>query len=935
MKFLVSSGGKWIEEEVFERANLRMEKRSLEEHGEIRLREIGSDKRMKVQPLPSLPTNCSSDVAPAEAEEVGPYSSKQLLSSPMFCFTQKLYRYHDPKILSSRSLYFTPSSSSLHFRGGKEKEMTGFLFLFVAVVKSMIAMCCSFCDRGLSSLQERALCSPAHSSLLDNMSIAQFEEFVNRLAKCHHKEQLAQCLKVQSFQLRIASSLDAHRSILYSQATADTNFCFPVMVGSSKIYEVFACLSMNNIVGYNDWAIVTVTFKNGSRRCRLCLRSKCAHTEAWRQSSLVECVLRESDNHDHLLTSFFPYDRACDSLQLSSDCFSTGKRVLKQCEGSVSLKEQSFLAVLHYCAITSESVRYCRNRNNDIVLTSTDTKMENWSSYVGLCLFSSFGVFQLSFDNDIDGSTNIDHVIRMQGSVFTEELLRMFWSTWIIAPCNYRSFWKSRVYHYQTLSPFSTTVVAYKFFENYRKSFMKAAINFILLCNIDFREGLGGACEGGCMHLLMDGTYGGFESTKCKFIYSWKKTKPDNPAEFAVEHSAGPYFDQRTVDEEELIRLLYRFSKSATVFDKRKKKNVRIQEAGLLFDEYTNLDSRLQHPATSQRLRELDYLLNDPYVEVMKGVTRYFANDSMCTLLECITSIYSVHSYLPEAAFYSLECLLTTYSTVHAMKPPDVEDKNGMHAVLLKEAPILYAFLEAHTCVWTTFIPNEIRRVCDNLLRRSRKILDTWKEAHIDTADVVEDPVDDNYFETGLFYKGMPIVRNLGNYLKDKPYTSGSSCNKDYPKTGRATPGIFKLFCMHCERQVGFHVQKWDESVRTPFEIIFTRWLTAPKILCYDNSCNLSNFCLSREPLWFSKSRFIIDRLHYNGHKNCCPGHSPDENFEIMSKFKTQWCEQSNSCHSQAVRTQTFHMGQHMFLLHMLLHQHFHLMKTFDIRKTD
>lgn len=170
---------------------------------------------------------------------------------------------------------------------------------------------------------------------------------------------------MQSFQLRIASSHDAHHPILYSQATADTNFCFPVMVGSSKIYEAFACLSMSNIVGYNDWAIVTVTFKNGYRRCRLCLRSKCAHTEAWRKSSLIECVLRESDNHDHLLTSSFPYDRACDSLQLSSDCLSTGKRVLKQCEGSVSLKEESFLAVLHYSAITSETVRFCRNRNND------------------------------------------------------------------------------------------------------------------------------------------------------------------------------------------------------------------------------------------------------------------------------------------------------------------------------------------------------------------------------------------------------------------------------------------------------------------------------------------------------------------------------------------------------------------------------------------
>lgn len=41
---------------------------------------------------------------------------------------------------------------------------------------------------------------------------------------------------------------------------------------------------------------------------------------------------------------------------------------------------------------------------------------------------------------------------------------------------------------------------------------------------------------------------------------------------------------------------------------------------------------------------------------------------------------------------------------------------------------------------------------------------------------------------------------------------------------------------------------------------------TAPKVIIYDNGCNLHNYCLNREPTHFKESWFLVDRLHWANH---------------------------------------------------------------------
>lgn len=45
---------------------------------------------------------------------------------------------------------------------------------------------------------------------------------------------------------------------------------------------------------------------------------------------------------------------------------------------------------------------------------------------------------------------------------------------------------------------------------------------------------------------------------------------------------------------------------------------------------------------------------------------------------------------------------------------------------------------------------------------------------------------------------------------------------------------------------------------------------TAPSTIVYDNSCNLHNYCLNREPKFFKLTWFLIDRFHWPNHCGEC-----------------------------------------------------------------
>ena len=67
--------------------------------------------------------------------------------------------------------------------------------------------------------------------------------------------------------------------------------------------------------------------------------------------------------------------------------------------------------------------------------------------------------------------------------------------------------------------------------------------------------------------------------------------------------------------------------------------------------------------------------------------------------------------------------------------------------------------------------------------------------------------------------------------------------------------------------------------------------------IVYDNSCNLHKFALSREPVRFSETVFLIDRLHFLDHTSCTLGYSVNAYYSdpTIKTLNTQVNEQANS----------------------------------------
>ena len=98
-----------------------------------------------------------------------------------------------------------------------------------------------------------------------------------------------------------------------------------------------------------------------------------------------------------------------------------------------------------------------------------------------------------------------------------------------------------------------------------------------------------------------------------------------------------------------------------------------------------------------------------------------------------------------------------------------------------------------------------------------------------------------------------------------------------------------------------------------------------PQLVIYDNSCNLHEFCMRREPDFFRFTQFLLDRLHVAGHSRCTVAYDPYKHRAVV-KINTQVCEQENAKY-KPLKKQLYKMGQVTFLFHFL---HFQFMDQLE-----
>lgn len=110
------------------------------------------------------------------------------------------------------------------------------------------------------------------------------------------------------------------------------------------------------------------------------------------------------------------------------------------------------------------------------------------------------------------------------------------------------------------------------------------------------------------------------------------------------------------------------------------------------------------------------------------------------------------------------------------------------------------------------------------------------------------------------------------------------------------------------------------ESPRTLFEVLFTRWKRAPKLVAYDNGCHYHAFSLNREPEWAKDTLVGIDALHQPNHKDCSIAYAIKRNPSLQSR-NTVVHEQRNSRVAN-IKSQAAYMGHATFLSFVRYHLH-------------
>ena len=161
------------------------------------------------------------------------------------------------------------------------------------------------------------------------------------------------------------------------------------------------------------------------------------------------------------------------------------------------------------------------------------------------------------------------------------------------------------------------------------------------------------------------------------------------------------------------------------------------------------------------------------------------------------------------------------------------------------------------------------------------------------------------------------VIRGRGNYPAKSNQKKDSDCNKETRKKRTLSSGIFTFFCKHsiC---IGFQLMRTPESPRIPFDILMRRFDKMPRIIIYDNACQLHTYVLKREPARFKGTMFLVDRLHFSNHVACSLGYCMEtySSNEEIKELNSQVCEQANS-DLRHLATQIAHMTPDNALCHV------------------
>ena len=147
----------------------------------------------------------------------------------------------------------------------------------------------------------------------------------------------------------------------------------------------------------------------------------------------------------------------------------------------------------------------------------------------------------------------------------------------------------------------------------------------------------------------------------------------------------------------------------------------------------------------------------------------------------------------------------------------------------------------------------------------------------------------------GDYFPRHPVLCRIPTVLPEKKRQvdgGDNLCTKNAKGTTRLESGVFLWWCLDCQNSVGFSVLDSAESPHHAFATLRTRFSRSPSVVVYDNTCNLSEYCLNHDPLFFSDP--LIDALYFVNHVNCSPVLAAKQ-YQSMNGVSTVMHEQKNT----------------------------------------
>jgi hypothetical protein len=162
---------------------------------------------------------------------------------------------------------------------------------------------------------------------------------------------------------------------------------------------------------------------------------------------------------------------------------------------------------------------------------------------------------------------------------------------------------------------------------------------------------------------------------------------------------------------------------------------------------------------------------------------------------------------------------------------------------------------------------------------------------------------------------GSDVLRPVGRYAADQALDRQQNLCTKHPDTHPSLlPGCLMMHCVHCRVCVYFGLMVVQESPRSVFEVLKTRRAEAPRMIIYDNCCNLMHFALNRDPEFFRDTEFFVDQFHFAGHSHC---HTDFTTRDVKERLdsNSSLAEQFNSIF-RSLEHAAGYMNQDTFLLY-------------------